>query len=46
MARAEGACGCLGRDEVAEVAGALAIQGFVSQEEDLELDPVVDWEPV
>ena len=46
VAGAERAGICLGTDEVTEVSWALSIQGFVSEEQNLKLDPVVDWEPV
>lgn len=33
-------------DEVTKVTGALAIEGFVGQDENFKLDPVLDWEPM
>lgn len=45
IAGAQRAWGFLNGDEVFHVAGALAIQGFVGQE-DFVQDPVVDWELV
>ena len=46
VAGAERAGRCLGMNEVTEVFWALSIQGSVREEQNLELDPVVDWEPV
>lgn len=44
-AGAQRAWGFLNGDKIFYVAGGLAIQGFVGQE-DFVQDPVVDWEPV